>query len=541
MVLDLESKLEALAAENTTLTQDKANVEKSLAESRFKHQKQSVAATEQLEARNKVVVEKDSEIAELNKKLDWYRGEVQRLTHHNDALSQTNTSLQATYKQNLVKFSASYNEKNQQLIKLSAEHAELERQFSEMHSGVENIWRQEVRDKDVELERLRTELERAREEVRDLSRRVNSRRSDRYLDIKDMQHFQQSSHRLFVEVQEWCTHFSAFSSGCRIVHVHRITDDEVKERVEQTMLDDRGVRRMLKDETRRPQVFTAILMRLIWEFVFTRYLFGLEVDERQKLLSLERTLAEVGAPTAVHQWRATTLTLLSQRPAFRQKIAMDTETTVTEILRHLAFILPPPPVHEKQAHSTLRALIQHAVTLALEMRSQRAEYVMLRAPRPEYDDTGEVSNAIPFSAARMQNCNHDGSVDADLESEGATLKLVLFPMIIRRGNELGEEYHREVIVSPMQVIVNRPQLRSESRSSMRSVSTAWGGDEIRGGRQAHVGRLTPITDHSPRTTPERVRVDRDVPEMPMIPEATVRLVRELDGDGGTKKRRVGDY
>ena len=51
--------------------------------------------------------------------------------------------------------------------------------------------------------------------------------------------------RLFVEVQEWCTHFSAFSAGKRIIHVHRITDDQVKERFENVMLDDRGVRRML--------------------------------------------------------------------------------------------------------------------------------------------------------------------------------------------------------------------------------------------------------------------------------------------------------
>lgn len=226
---------------------------------------------------------------------------------------------------------------------------------------------------------------------------------------------------------------------------------------------------------------------------------------------------------------------------------MDTEATVTDILHHLNFILPPPAVHQHQAQTTLRAVLQHAVTLALEMRSQRAEYVMLRAPRPEYDDNGEVANSIPFSASRMQNCNHDGSVDADLETEGATLKLVLFPMIIRRGNELGDDYHREVIVSPMQVIVNRQQLRSESRSesrnSMRSVSTAWGGDSA---ARKHVGRLTPITDHSPRTTPERVRVEREVSEMQIIPEATVRLVREMEGEEraeelGVKKRRVGDY
>lgn len=116
----------------------------------------------------------------------------------------------------------------------------------------------------------------------------------KYLDTKDLHHFSSSCLQLFDSLKIWCNKFSNFSAGRKCVHVHRIVDEASKDRIEDVMLDDRGVRRMLKDETKRSDVFLAIVMRMIWELVFTRYLFGLGTDERQKLLSLEKTLAERG-------------------------------------------------------------------------------------------------------------------------------------------------------------------------------------------------------------------------------------------------------
>jgi hypothetical protein len=188
------------------------------------------------------------------------------------------------------------------------------------------------------------------------------------------------------------------------------------------------------------------------------------------------------------------------------------------------------------------------------MRTQRAEYVMLRAPRPEYDDHGEVSNTVFFDSSRMRSLGTENIIsDLDLERENASVKLVLFPLIIRRGNEYGEDYHVEEVVSKMVAIVNRPQLRSESRSSMRSSasmsSVAGWREEL--GKQQQVSRLTPITDHSPRTTPEKTRREESPPPMPRIPEQTIRLVeRDMDVDeepstptrysNVEKKRRVDE-
>jgi len=251
----------------------------------------------------------------------------------------------------------------------------------------------------------------------------------------------------------------------------------------------------------------------------------------------------------VHQWRATTLTLLSQRHSFRSLLTSATEATVNDIMRHLNLLLPPPPQHATMAISTLRAMLNRAVKLALEMRTQRAEYVMLRPPFPEYDDLGEVSNTVYFNAARMKAVNSDAS-PFDLEAEHATVKMVLFPPIIRRGNEFGEEYDREHVVCQMQVLITRAQLRSESRcSSMRSVASSVGssihGHSWRDGQSSKqaVSRLTPITDHSPRTTPDPTRRERDEsPEpLPKIPEQTIRLVDDSDGEMDVDDEKSRDF
>ena len=291
-LMDLEQKVELLGIENGTLVHEKANLEKSLAKTRADQQEATAALTEKLESADKVLADKNAEIDELNKKLTWYQEEMARLQGHNASLTQ----LQAAYKLSHASISLRYDKKSQQLLELTNEHTELQSKYKGLQGEREHSQAiaDEIQAKDAELQLLRSELQKARDEVRSLERKVMARQSNRYLDIKDPSHFAHSANILFQDVQKWSEDFSHFSLGRRCIHVHRVTDEEVKDRFENVMLDDRGVRRMLKDESRRGTAITAIMMRLIWEFVFTRYLFGLETEERQKLLSLERTLAEVG-------------------------------------------------------------------------------------------------------------------------------------------------------------------------------------------------------------------------------------------------------
>lgn len=290
-IVDLENRLEGLAAENTDLTQEKANIEKTLTESIQRHRNDSNIFIQELESRQVLLTEKDSEITELKKKLDYYREEAARLTLTNDGLTATNTTLSTSYRFSYAALAGKYERKREQLVSISKEHSELQASFAEVQAR-ENAIRNQLQERDSELNRLRDELVKAREEVQKLQQQVSAGQ-DRF-HTKDLHHFSSSCQHLFGSLKIWCNQFSSFSAGRKCMHVHRIVDEAARDRVEEVMLDDRGVRKMLKDEKSRPEVFMAITMRMIWEHVFTRYLFGLEVDERQKLLSLERTLAENG-------------------------------------------------------------------------------------------------------------------------------------------------------------------------------------------------------------------------------------------------------
>lgn len=298
-IVDLENRLQALAAENTDLTHDKANVEKSLNEAVTHGKGEAKALKHDLEEKKVLLEEKDSQIEELQRKIEWYRTEVTRLSQTNDSLNQTNTTLSTSYKLSYAALTAKYDKKQEAMLKLSREHSELQRNFTEMQAGMESIIRTELSERDTELERLRVELERAREEVRKLQNKVSARQTNKYIDTKDIAYFNSSCKNIFQSVKIFCKQFSSFSTGKKCVHVHRIKDETIRDRVEAVMLDDRGVRRMLKEEKRRPEVFMAIIMRMVWELVFTRYLFGLEAEERRKLLSLEKILTDVGMFTTI--------------------------------------------------------------------------------------------------------------------------------------------------------------------------------------------------------------------------------------------------
>merc|ERR1712230_25395 len=183
------------------------------------------------------------------------------------------------------------------------------------------------------------------------------------------------------------------------------------------------------------------------------------MGQRQKLKSLEKTLSEVGPAAAVHQWRATTLTLLAKREAFRAQREQDTQAVVHAVLETLSEILPPPSHLEAQIEEQLTRVMKAAVDLSIEMRCQRAVYMMLPPLQPEYDANGE------------------------LEGQKAVVRIVLFPLVVKKGDDSGEG-DEEIVVCPAQVLVAKPKKSvrvlapegNNSRISMQSSMPA--GDSV---------------------------------------------------------------
>jgi hypothetical protein len=166
-------------------------------------------------------------------------------------------------------------------------------------------------------------------------------------------------------------------------------------------------------------------------------------------------LTPLGPESAVAQWRAITLTLLAKRDVFVAQRRQDTEAVVHEIFGVLAKILPPSSQLATQSQESLRKVVTLAVDLAVEMRCQRAEYIMLPPLRPEYDTNGDLVQKVNFNASLMNERSGETSDNDDLESRGAVVKIVLFPLVVKKGDDSGEG-EDEIVVCPAQVLVAKP-------------------------------------------------------------------------------------
>jgi len=114
-----------------------------------------------------------------------------------------------------------------------------------------------------------------------------------------------------------------------------------------------------------------------------------------------------------------------------------------------------------------------AVDLAIDMRCQRAEYIMLPPLRPEYDTDGDLVQKVNFNAALMnersgETRNGETITNDELEEKGAVVKIVLFPLVVKKGDDLGEG-DDEIVVCPAQVLVAKP---SNNKKVVRVLSGA---------------------------------------------------------------------
>jgi len=209
-------------------------------------------------------------------------------------------------------------------------------------------------------------------------------------------------------------------------------------------------------------------------------------EQRQKLKALEKILAEVGPPRAVAQWRATTLTLLAKRPAFGKQCTLDTEAVAHEIFGVLCQLLPPPTSAETTLLQSLQKVISVAVELSIEMRTQRAEYIMLPPLQPEYDTNGDLVRKVHFNASLMNERSGAHTSNAELEKERAIVKIVLFPLVVKKGDESGEG-EEEIVVCPAQVLVHNNG--GKDRKVVRVMSGAMEIDDPRRSRQSLISTM----------------------------------------------------
>ncbi|KAL1855481.1 hypothetical protein Plec18170_004201 [Paecilomyces lecythidis] len=443
---ELETRLDQLISENRLLAAARDEAEDKIRTLRSARRKSDNA----LNRSDADVRDKEAEITQLKNSLEWMQKEVARLTEENEGLTATNAGLEARHHQELKEAREAS----------SRELEDLRSQHHQLSTGMEDIVRHEIESalaqKNEELRLLRTELAATRDKVQELQLQITaSLQEDDVIVPRDEDYFDAACQKLCQHVQQWVLRFSKHSDLRRCRLLSELNDEKIADRFDNAILDGSDVDTYLADRVRRRDVFMSVVMTMVWEYIFTRYLFGMDREQRQKLKTLEKQLAEVGSRRAVSRWRATTLTLLARRPAFARQRLNDTEAVALEIFGTLSRLLPPPSAVEGTLLDSLRNVLRVAADLSIEMRTQRAEYVMLPPLQPEFDTNGDLARQVYFNASLMNERSGQTTSNEELEAQQAVVRLVLFPLVVKKGNDLGEG-DEEIVVCPAQVLVARP-------------------------------------------------------------------------------------
>lgn len=452
-IQDLQTRVEQLASENRMLAEAKIVAERHLEEFHLDRNRAEYATEEALREAELKVQERDEEIDKLKQ-------EVEEMAQQHDEHSRSMgvgaaAGLAGAGLAAGAMVGSSWEEDKQELEDLRSQHRELS-------TGVDEIVRREVdsavAEKTAEIERLRNDLTVARQRIKEMQSQILNERShaggDSIIVFRDEDYFDQKCQELCQHVQGWVLRFSKFSDSRVCRSTNEVRDEKVVDRFDNAILDGSDVDTYLGDRVKRRDVFMSVVMTMIWEYVFTRYLFGMDREQRQKLKQLEKNLGEVGSKGQVGQWRAMTLTLLSKREGFRAQCESDTQAVSIVILGTLSKFLPPPANLQEQILESLRGVLRLAVQVSVEMRCQGAEYIMLPPLQPEYDTNGDLMRKVFFNASLMNERSGETKSNDELQEQGAVVRVVLFPLVVKKGGE-EEGDEEEIVVCPAQVLVAR--------------------------------------------------------------------------------------
>lgn len=442
---ELEFRLEHLIQENRDIAAARDAAEDKLRNASLARRKSDQA----LNTRDADLRDREAELEQLEQSVEWFQKEVARLNEENTGLTTTNTALIATHAQEIRRTQQAAAREVEQL------RSQNERLSTGVHEQIKTEIETALGQKNAELRRLREELESARDKVKELQEQISASMNDNVIAFRGEEYFEAACQKLCGHVQQWVLRFSKHSDHRRCRRLAEVKDEKIADRFDNAILDGSDTDAYLGDRVRRRDVFMSVVMTMVWEFVFTRYLFGMDREQRQKLKSLEKQLIEVGPRTSIHRWRATTLTLLSRRQVFAKQRESDTEAVALEIFDTLSRLLPPPTHVESQLLDSLRKVLRVAVSLSLEMRTQLAEYIMLPPLQPEFDTNGDLARQVFFNASLMNERSGEITSNEELQSQNAAVRTVLFPLVVKKGNDAGEG-DDEVVVCPAQVLVARP-------------------------------------------------------------------------------------
>lgn len=308
-IMDLQTQLDQLAEHNQSLEEARLRAEETLQAQQHQRQVDEQLVQEAVEARDRQIHQRDIDIAQLKDTLQRLQEEIARLTELNNTLTEANRNLSNDANERYAQLQSEGQLVHQQWQTSQRELDTLRSQHDQLTRGMEGALREEIGaaldERNAEISRLEKELSSAREQIKSLQKQIlaSKKPSESFLTIRDEDYFDSACQQLCQHVQQWVLRFSKFSDtrACRLssdiqadARLDAATREKIDKRLDNAILDGSDVDSLLADRVKRRDVFMSIVMSMIWEYVFTRYLFGMDREQRQKLKSLEKTLSEVG-------------------------------------------------------------------------------------------------------------------------------------------------------------------------------------------------------------------------------------------------------
>ncbi|RAK89626.1 hypothetical protein BO79DRAFT_227827 [Aspergillus costaricaensis CBS 115574] len=266
-------------------------------------------------------------------------------------------------------------------------------------------------------------------------------------------HFHDSLDMLFRVCFDWVSDFLEPFSFVLCRSLGNLHPANNRDRIRDAILNGSDVDALLADPIHRQNIFMSVTMTMIWEFIFTRYLFGLERPIRSGIKRLEKELGQTLPQETVNRWRATTLTLLAQDTELNQQQERDIQAISITIIDTLMSVLSERSPYKPRLREELDEVLRLAVQLSVEMRTQLADYIMLPPLQPEYDSQGNLTSQIFFNASLMHDESGVYASDEQAQTEQAVVRFVLFPLVVKKSDDDGKG-DEEVVVYPAQVVVS---------------------------------------------------------------------------------------
>lgn len=213
--------------------------------------------------------------------------------------------------------------------------------------------------------------------------------------------------------------------------------------------------------------FLAIGMLVMWyldEHIFNPFLFGMEENEEIFFKDLATSFSKTSTPKEINFWRSTTLKMIAATESHKRKVNQRKKELVAQLESILVNTLPPTggsAANSARRTENLKTIVDQAASLAITLHMQRPRYYLYcLPPGKKFEDSymEPAEDADDDSDDGGSGGEERGSFIGNFMPSSLKGKqqrkvgLVIYPALIKSGNEDGEKYNENICICKAKVL-----------------------------------------------------------------------------------------